>query len=215
MTTRTDAKRPRRRRRSANKMDKTVVVVVERLVQHPQVPQVRDAGATRYKAHDEKNECQVGDRSRIIETPPAVARHKRWRVLQRSLGSEAGASEARSRSRGDRHDPGGDAYSTSPTTPAPARSCASRCSAARKRQLRVARRHHRRLGEGSDPEREGEEGRRGEGGHRADREGSRPRRRLLHPLRQQLRRADRQRSASRSAPASSDRSRASCARRSS
>ena len=58
----------------SNKMDKTVVVVVERLVQPPAVPASIVTRRARYKAHDETNHCHVGDRVRIIETRPLSAR---------------------------------------------------------------------------------------------------------------------------------------------
>lgn len=64
----------------SDKMDKTVVVQVERLVQHPVYKKITKRRAT-YKAHDEKNECQVGDKVEIIETRP-LSKDKRWRVLR-------------------------------------------------------------------------------------------------------------------------------------
>ena len=72
----------RRKRREgvvvSNKMAKTVVVVVERLVRHGQYQKYLRQ-RERYKAHDEKNQCQVGDRVRLIETRP-LSRDKRWAV---------------------------------------------------------------------------------------------------------------------------------------
>jgi small subunit ribosomal protein S17 len=59
-------------------MDKTVVVSVERLVQHPKYKK-RVKKRTRVKAHDEQNACKVGDRVLIVETRP-LSREKRWRV---------------------------------------------------------------------------------------------------------------------------------------
>jgi small subunit ribosomal protein S17 len=59
-------------------MDKTVVVSVERLVQHPKYKK-RVKKRTRVKAHDEHNACKVGDRVLIVETRP-LSREKRWRV---------------------------------------------------------------------------------------------------------------------------------------
>jgi len=59
-------------------MDKTVVVTVRRLVKHPRYKKFVRRRA-RYKAHDEKNECSVGDRVRIGEARP-LSRDKRWRV---------------------------------------------------------------------------------------------------------------------------------------
>jgi small subunit ribosomal protein S17 len=62
----------------SDRMDKTVVVRVERLVAHP-VYKKYVKRRNNYKAHDEKNECQVGDRVEIVETRP-LSRDKRWRV---------------------------------------------------------------------------------------------------------------------------------------
>ncbi len=63
-----------------DRMDKTVVVAVERLVQHPLYKKyIRKQ--TRYKAHDEKNDCHVGDRVLLVETRP-LSREKRWRVKE-------------------------------------------------------------------------------------------------------------------------------------
>jgi small subunit ribosomal protein S17 len=61
-----------------DKMDKTVVVRVERLVPHPVYKKYVKRRVT-YKAHDEKNEFQVGDRVEIVETRP-LSKDKRWRV---------------------------------------------------------------------------------------------------------------------------------------
>ncbi|MCK4547753.1 MAG: 30S ribosomal protein S17 [Candidatus Eisenbacteria sp.] len=63
-----------------DKMDKTVVVKVERRFSHP-VYKKTVKRSRNFKAHDEKNECRVGDRVRIIETRP-TSRDKRWRVLE-------------------------------------------------------------------------------------------------------------------------------------
>lgn len=62
----------------SDKMNKTVVVMVERMVQHPRFKKyiVR---RKRFKAHDENNVCRVGDRVLIEETRP-LSRDKRWRV---------------------------------------------------------------------------------------------------------------------------------------
>jgi len=59
-------------------MDKTVVVEVERLVRHRRYKRVVRR-ASRCKAHDERNECSIGDRVRIMETRP-LSKTKRWRV---------------------------------------------------------------------------------------------------------------------------------------
>ena len=64
----------------SNKMDKTVVVEVVRRSRHPMYKKyVRSA--TRYKAHDEKNEFKVGDRVEIMEHRP-ISREKRWKVVR-------------------------------------------------------------------------------------------------------------------------------------
>ncbi len=62
----------------SDKMNKTVVVVVERLVRHDRYRKYRRRRA-RYKAHDETNRCRVGDRVRLVETRPQSA-DKRWAV---------------------------------------------------------------------------------------------------------------------------------------
>lgn len=62
----------------SDKMEKTVVVAVEALVVHPLYGK-RMRRTKRYKAHDEANECRMGDRVRIMETRP-LSREKRWRV---------------------------------------------------------------------------------------------------------------------------------------
>lgn len=62
----------------SNKMDKTVVVEVERLARHPMYKKVIKA-TKKYKAHDENNQCQEGDLVRIVESRP-LSRTKRWVV---------------------------------------------------------------------------------------------------------------------------------------
>lgn len=69
----------------SNKMDKTVVVEVQRTRRHRLYGKVIRI-SKRYKAHDEHNECLVGDEVRIVESRP-LSREKRWRVeaiLQRA-----------------------------------------------------------------------------------------------------------------------------------
>lgn len=61
-------------------MDKTVVVSVVDLKQHPVYKKVVRRNK-KLKAHDEKNECHVGDRVRIMETRP-ISKQKRWRVVE-------------------------------------------------------------------------------------------------------------------------------------
>lgn len=62
----------------SDRMEKTVVVRVERIVPHP-VYKKYVKRRTTYKAHDEKNEYQMGDRVEIVETRP-LSKDKRWRV---------------------------------------------------------------------------------------------------------------------------------------
>ncbi|CAO0820055.1 30S ribosomal subunit protein S17 [Desulfarculales bacterium] len=62
----------------SDKMDKTVVVQVERLVKHP-VYKKYVRRRNRFAAHDELNECKVGDTVLIRQSRP-LSRHKRWRV---------------------------------------------------------------------------------------------------------------------------------------
>ena len=64
----------------SNKMDKTVVVAVETPKRHPLFKKIFKRTA-RYKAHDENNECSVGDLVRIVETRP-LSGQKRWRVAE-------------------------------------------------------------------------------------------------------------------------------------
>ncbi len=65
---------------SSDKMDKTVVVMVNRLVRHP-VYQKYIRKRTKVKAHDEKNECHIGDKVLLVETRP-LSKDKRWRVKE-------------------------------------------------------------------------------------------------------------------------------------
>jgi small subunit ribosomal protein S17 len=65
---------------TSNKMQKTVVVTVTRQVSHPLYKRVVRYSKN-FMAHDEKNQCQVGDTVRIVETRPLSAR-KRWRVVE-------------------------------------------------------------------------------------------------------------------------------------
>lgn len=64
----------------SDKMDKTVVVAIDRMVRDPRYKKFLKR-TTRFKAHDEKNECHVGDRVKLIETRPLSA-EKRWVVLE-------------------------------------------------------------------------------------------------------------------------------------
>ena len=64
----------------SNKMTKTVVVRVERRVADSKYGKIVTK-ATKFKAHDEKQECKVGDKVRIVETRP-MSKDKRWRVAE-------------------------------------------------------------------------------------------------------------------------------------
>jgi len=65
---------------TSNKMDKSISVVVERRIKHPIYGKFVKK-SNKFMAHDEKNECQIGDKVRIMETRPLSAR-KRWRLLE-------------------------------------------------------------------------------------------------------------------------------------
>jgi small subunit ribosomal protein S17 len=65
---------------SGNKMNKTITVNVERKVKHPIYGKFVKK-TTRFHAHDEKNECGLGDVVRIMETRP-LSKTKRWRLIE-------------------------------------------------------------------------------------------------------------------------------------
>lgn len=81
----------------SNRMQKTITVKVERRVRHPIYERVVKR-SKKFHAHDEHNQCQIGDQVRIIETRP-LSKTKRWRLLEiirRREGAEttlAGAGE--------------------------------------------------------------------------------------------------------------------------
>jgi small subunit ribosomal protein S17 len=64
----------------SNKMDKTVVVAIEDYRRHP-VYKKTIKRTKKYKAHDEENTCNAGDKVRIMETRP-LSKEKRWRVVK-------------------------------------------------------------------------------------------------------------------------------------
>lgn len=66
----------------SSKMDKTIVVGVDILKEHPKYKK-RYKSSTRYKAHDEKNEAKEGDRVVIEETRP-LSKEKRWRLITKT-----------------------------------------------------------------------------------------------------------------------------------
>jgi len=65
---------------TSDKMDKTVVVMVNRLVLHP-VYKKYIRKRTKVKAHDGKKECRIGDKVLLVETRP-LSKEKRWRVKE-------------------------------------------------------------------------------------------------------------------------------------
>jgi len=64
----------------SDKMDKTIVVAIETLVRHP-LYKKSIKRTTKFKAHDENNECKIGDRVTIMETRP-LSKEKRWRLVE-------------------------------------------------------------------------------------------------------------------------------------
>jgi len=64
----------------SDKMDKTIVVAVENFTTHPLYNR-RLKVTKRLKAHDETNQCKIGDRVKVMETRP-LSREKRWRVVE-------------------------------------------------------------------------------------------------------------------------------------
>ena len=64
----------------SDKMDKTIVVSIETSVKHPLYKKIIKR-TFKLKAHDENNECTVGDRVRVMETRP-LSREKRWRLVE-------------------------------------------------------------------------------------------------------------------------------------
>ena len=64
----------------SDKMDKTIVVAVKDNVKHPLYKKIMKR-TVKFKAHDENNECGVGDRVRVMETRP-LSKDKRWRLVK-------------------------------------------------------------------------------------------------------------------------------------
>ena len=64
----------------SDKMDKTIVVAVEDSIRHPLYKKIVKR-TQRFKAHDEKNECAIGDRVKIMETRP-LSKDKNWRLVE-------------------------------------------------------------------------------------------------------------------------------------
>src|SRR3954452_2290503 len=76
----------------SDKMDKTIVVSVERLSRHPLYKRVIRL-TTKFKAHDERNEARIGDTVRIVESRPLSAT-KRWRMVEIIARGDESAGEA-------------------------------------------------------------------------------------------------------------------------
>ena len=65
---------------TSDKMDKSILVMVERKVKHPKYGKyVKKTG--KFVSHDEKNECGIGDKVRIMETKP-LSKNKNWRMVE-------------------------------------------------------------------------------------------------------------------------------------
>ena len=65
---------------TSNKMDKTIVVAIENHVKHPLYGKILKK-TYKLKAHDEKNECNIGDTVKVMETRP-LSKDKRWRLVE-------------------------------------------------------------------------------------------------------------------------------------
>ena len=65
---------------TSNKMDKTIVVSVETSVKHPIYGKIVKR-TYKLKAHDEENQCQIGDKVKVMETRP-LSKDKRWRLVE-------------------------------------------------------------------------------------------------------------------------------------
>ncbi len=79
----------------SDRMQKTITVKVERRIRHPIYERVVKR-SKKYHAHDEHNQCQVGDQVRIMETRP-LSKTKRWRlveIVRRRAGAEVAAPTA-------------------------------------------------------------------------------------------------------------------------
>ncbi len=64
----------------SDKMDKTIVVAIEDRIRHPLYKKILKRTA-KLKAHDEKNECAIGDKVKVMETRP-ISKDKRWRLVE-------------------------------------------------------------------------------------------------------------------------------------
>ena len=73
----------------SNKMDKTATILIERLIEHPLYHRVVKQSKKIF-AHDENNNCQIGDEVKVVETRP-LSKHKRWRVVEITEKAERNA----------------------------------------------------------------------------------------------------------------------------
>ena len=80
MSERTTSRKTRVGRVISDKMDKTIVVAIEDRVAHPLYKKIIQR-TYKLKAHDEKNECRIGDRVKVMETRP-LSKDKRWRLVE-------------------------------------------------------------------------------------------------------------------------------------
>jgi len=80
MIKRTTLRKTRTGKVVSNKMDKTIVVAIEDNVRHPLYKKIVKR-TIKFKAHDEQNECTVGDKVEIMETRP-LSKEKRWRLTK-------------------------------------------------------------------------------------------------------------------------------------
>lgn len=75
-----NARKERVGRVVSNKMDKSVTIAIERKVKHPKYGKFMTK-TTKLMAHDEKNECGIGDTIKVMETRP-LSKNKRWRLIE-------------------------------------------------------------------------------------------------------------------------------------
>ena len=80
MSERTTSRKTRVGKVISDKMDKTIVVAVEDRVAHPLYKKIIKS-TYKLRAHDEKNECGIGDTVRVMETRP-LSKDKRWRLVE-------------------------------------------------------------------------------------------------------------------------------------
>ena len=171
----------------SNKMDKTVVVIVERLVKHPKYKKYVKRRA-KYKAHDEQNRCGIGDRCDHRRDPPA----------QQGQALDACGRSWRRRAEAERRATYAGRRDVTWCSRKPFLNVADNSGARKVLCIKVlggSRRRYASLGDiivvsvkEAIPNCQGEEGRRHEGRHRPHHQGGRPRRRLVHQVRHATRR---------------------------